>query len=66
MTTCCQCYRNYWPGKGRCPSRPQHYEGSMYVEAKECGHAPCEECTHYVDEKEKDYERKQNARTQDT
>ena len=47
MTTCCQCGRSYWPGKGKCPGSHSSDDG--------CNHTPCENCQHYVDEKEKSY-----------
>jgi hypothetical protein len=56
MTECCQCGRRYWPGKGKCPGRPHQIQGWKHTEAKSCNHTPCVNCTHYVDEKEEEYE----------
>ncbi len=55
MTVCCQCGRKYWPGKKECPGA---------YDSDGCNHVPCENCQHYVDEKEKEYDRpKRDRRT---
>ncbi len=48
MTICCKCNRHYWPGKKECPGDPT---------SDGCNHIPCEDCQHYVDEKEELYGR---------
>ncbi len=57
MTECCQCGRCYWPGKKECPGRAQQ----MLAAAKACGHTPCANCQHYVDEKEEGYEQRKRT-----
>jgi hypothetical protein len=46
-TICCKCGRHFWPGKGKCPGRPQRHE----TEATGCNHDPCMNCVRYKEKK---------------